>query len=91
MKLEDIRIGILMIIVLIGIIGFLIVFVSLDLTNQNEANENIEKLTGAMVDTAIPTEVSWLARAGDGLQNHPYLLLIVIIFVAWLFGYLKLK
>jgi len=91
MKLEDIRIGILMVIALIGIFGFLIVFLSLDLTNSDKTQENTEKLAEVMVNTAMPTEASWLASAGNGLQNHPYLLLIVIIFIAWLFGYLKLK
>lgn len=69
----------------IGLISFMVFLVSFQKAETTE--EQTDALTGFVVDNAVPTEVSWLEKASN-IQN-PFLLLVVIFIILWLFGYIK--
>ena len=71
------------ILLIIGLISLAIFFLNTDFTNIDEAPD---KITGLVTEHAIPTEVSWLSKAVNTISN-PYLLLFVVIFILWIFGY----
>lgn len=76
----------LMILALIGAISAMIFFYSIDYGNPDEFDENIEKTTDLIVDHAVPTEINWISWVVDKVSN-PWILLISILGILWLFGY----
>ncbi|MEE9595111.1 MAG: hypothetical protein V3V92_06900 [Candidatus Hydrothermarchaeales archaeon] len=61
----------------------------IDFTNPEKADENLRNITEKMVNESIPTEITWIERSADKI-NNPYLLVIVIFIIAWLFGYIRI-
>lgn len=51
---------------------------------------NLEKTTDFIVDNIVPTEINWLSWVADKI-NNPWILLISILGIFWLFGYFPPK
>jgi hypothetical protein len=85
--ITDIPKAFLAIMAIIGLIGTAIFIMGLDFGNTAKANENLIKVTGFMVEEEIPTEVNWISGITIKLQNHPFILIGLIIALLWLFGY----
>jgi uncharacterized membrane protein len=75
---------------LIAVVGAMVFFASIDLSNPDKADENLEKITKKLADEAVPTEVKWTAKAAETIRN-PYLLLAAVLLIFWLFGYIKFQ
>lgn len=90
MRLSDVPQIFQKILLVLTILGIAIFLLNLMFSNASE-EEKMEKFTGKMAETAVPTELSWLAKAADKLGNYPLLLLGTIIVIAWLFGHIKFK
>lgn len=76
----------LLIVGIVGAIGFLVWWNSLDFADPDKTDENLNKTANFIVGETIPTEIVWIEKATNAISN-PILLTIVIIFVLWLFGY----
>ena len=59
---------------------------SIDYGISGKLDENLEKTTGFIVDNIVPTEIDWISWVTDKI-NNPWILLISILGIFWLFGY----
>lgn len=75
---------------LIALIGLAIFFLRFDWDSPDKT-ENMEKLTGKLVEESIPTELTWIQKVSNKFQNHPYILLSSVVGILWLFGYFNKK
>jgi len=78
------------ILLIIGLIIFFGVYMSIDFRDSTKFLENMNKLTGAIVDFLYPTEVQWISWIMSVTSNS-WVLLVTVIFIFWLFGYFSSK
>ena len=77
---EDIPNIFLTVIGLIALVSLAIFILSIDWGNPDKSEENLDKITGKLSDVVVPTEVNWIDKVVNTI-NNPYLLLFVIIFI----------
>ncbi|WP_155395751.1 hypothetical protein [Methanosarcina mazei] len=83
----DIPKGVLVISSIIAVRGAIAFINSLDIDDSRNSNQNLNKTTEYLTDNVVPTEINWISWLAVELSTHPFLLLIAILVVLWLFGY----
>ena len=87
-SLEELRVKLLGFIIIIGLLGTLFFFMSVDFTESDNAQDNLEKVTTGAANDMIPIELIWIMKITE-ITKNPYLILLLILPILWLFGYLK--
>jgi hypothetical protein len=72
---------------LIFVVSLVIFIINIDFTDTDKADDNIAEVTTMAVDSSI-TGIMWMSKAVDTISN-PYIMLLVIGVIGWLFGYFK--
>lgn len=73
--------------VIIMAIGAIVFIVGMNNGNTEATNENLEKTTAYVTGNSIPTEINWISYLSNKLSGHPFILLMAVLVVFWLFGY----
>lgn len=87
-SLEELRVKILGLIIIIGLLGTLFFFMSVDFTESDNAQDNLENVTTRAASDLIPIELTWIMKITK-ITKNPYLILLLILPILWLFGHLK--
>lgn len=84
--IEETRSTLLKLVIISGLLGTAIFLVGMKPTDSDIADENLHKVVEKTPDMVVPTEISWIQKVTNLIEN-PYLLLISILGILWFFGY----